>query len=78
VIQRLRRVLPELAVELLGVVAELRFVHALRIVPSEEVVLASDAFGFPVGAYLCAKTWAVMTLKTNPATVVVERPETAG
>jgi len=40
--------------------------------------LMATIIGFPVGAYLCAKTWAVMTLKTNPATVVVERPETAG
>lgn len=40
--------------------------------------LMLTVIGFPVGAYLCAKTWAVMTLKTNPETVVVERPETAG
>jgi hypothetical protein len=42
------------------------------------IILMLTVIGFPVGAYLCAKTWAVMTLKTNPATVVVERPETAG
>jgi uncharacterized membrane protein YccF (DUF307 family) len=27
---------------------------------------------FPIGAYTITKTWAVMTLKTNPQKVVVE------
>ncbi|MFD1515653.1 YccF domain-containing protein [Halomarina rubra] len=27
---------------------------------------------FPIGAYTAAKTWAVMTLKTSPKTIVVE------
>lgn len=36
------------------------------------VALMVSILFFPIGAYTATKTWAVMTLKSNPQTVVVE------